>query len=603
MKRSGRRTAGLVFILLIILVIGAQLLATLIQQDFGRVLVRNVRYSNANGIPIRAKLLVPADLEPGESAPGVVYVHGYQNNRETNDPYAIELARRGVVVLSIDAIGRGNSGNPGSMDDPDFDETYGARSSLEYLRSLPEVDPQRTGLMGHSLGAEMVYGIALEDEDVQALVISGFGYRADATIDRPANMLMILGKYDEYRERMTGTRDFENEWMSSRQTQAAFPVQDPVIGETYGDFTDGTARRVFMPEVTHVQESHSEAAVAEAVEWIRQSLEPDPSFWLPSDQQIWPIKEWATFVAMLSAVFSIMPLGYLLLNTAAFESLKGSGNGDYVCTPKGTWRHALINGALMLLYLPIILVLFGFHVYVAPIDSVFPMMMVNGTVFWFVVINAIGFLVFRSWSAKHGVSWRDLGISQAEHGFKLNWRRIAKSALLALLLFGFVYALEHRLEAMWLVDFRFIFPFASDFTGYRFLMFLLYLPLLLAGFIQLGIFLNGQLRSAPKRTWLLTYLHRTGRGLLVMLVPLLFHLALQYVPLFTTGFIPFVGPGAALVGFVINLVHIMIVLVMMVPLSTFFYQVTGDIYTGAFINALLVAWMFTTSSVIAPIPV
>lgn len=603
MATSSRRKAAWIFLILIGIVVAAQYLATTIQQDSGRVRVSNVTYPNANGITIRAKLLIPALLAEGETAPGVVFVHGYQNNRETSDPYAIELARRGVVVLSIDAIGRGNSGIPGDLEDPEFDDTYGARTSLAYLRSLSMVDSSRTGLMGHSLGAEMVYAIALEDEDLRVLVISGFGYRSDATTDRPANMLMILGKYDEYRERMTGTRDFENEWMHSEQTRAAFPVLDPRIGETYGNFADGTARRVFMPRVTHVQESHNEAAVAEAVEWIGQALKPDPDFWIPTEKQIWPMKEYATFIAMLAAVFSILPLGYLLLQTRAFASLQGIGEGEYACAPAGTVRHAAINGVLMLLYLPLVLVIFGFHVYVLPIDKAFPMMMVNGTVFWFLVINLIGFLVFRRWSKKEGVSWKDLGISQTERGFSLNWSRIGKSALLALLLFGFVAAFEHRLEAMWLVDFRFVFPFASDFTPYRFLMFLLYLPFLLVGFIQLGIFLNGQLRPAPKSTWFWTFLHRTGRGLLAMLIPLLIHLALQYIPLFTSGFIPFVGPGAALVGFVLNLVHIAIVLVMMIPISTFFYQVTGDIYTGAFLNALLVAWMFTTSSVIAPIPV
>ncbi len=603
MFTSDRRTAAWIFILLIVITIGAQYTATTVQQDSGRVAVSNVTYLNENGIPVRAKLLIPAELEEGETAPGVVYVHGYQNNRETSDPYAIELARRGVVVLNIDAIGRGNSGNPGNVDSPDFDHTYGACASLDYLRSLPVVDPARTGLMGHSLGAEMVYAIALEDEDVRALVISGFGYRTDASLDSPSNMLMILGKYDEYRERMTGTRDFENDWMSSEETRGVFPVSNPEMGETYGSFADGTARRVFMPHVTHVQESHDREAVAEALEWIRAALAPDPDLWIAADQQIWPIKEWATFAAMLAAVFSVLPLGYLLLGTGAFESLRGKPDGEYVCTTSGTWRHGLINGALMMLYLPLVLVLFGFHVYVLPIDKAFPMMMVNGAVFWFVVINLIGFFIFKAWARKNEISWKDLGISRSETGFGLDWKWTGKSVLLAVVLFGFVYALEHRLEAMWLVDFRFVFPFASDFTGYRFLMFLLYLPFLLIGFIQLGIFLNGQLRPPEKSTWFRSFLHRTGRGLLVMLVPLLIHIAIQYIPLFTSGFIPFVGPGAALVGFVINLAHIILVLIMMIPISTFFYQVTGDIYTGALLNALLVAWMFTSSSVIAPIPV
>jgi hypothetical protein len=53
----------------------------------------------------------------------------------------------------------------------------------------------------------------------------------------------------------------------------------------------------------------------------------------------------------------------------------------------------------------------------------------------------------------------------------------------------------------------------------------------------------------------------------------------------------------------LNLFHIILVLVMMIPGSTWFYQLTGNIYTGALLNALLVTWMFVSSQVIAPIPV
>jgi hypothetical protein len=89
----------------------------------------------------------------------------------------------------------------------------------------------------------------------------------------------------------------------------------------------------------------------------------------------------------------------------------------------------------------------------------------------------------------------------------------------------------------------------------------------------------------------------------VMLTPLLFHMALQYIPLFTTGFVPFVGPGGALVGFVINIEHMCVLLAMMIPISSVLYEATGNIYTGAILNALIVTWMFTSSSVIAPLPI
>ncbi len=280
------RKAYFVLLICLLILVGAFFLANQVQTNFGRVEVSNVTFENINGIPIRAKLFRPLRAEAGSPLPGLVYVHGYQNNRETSDAYCIELSRRGFVMLCIDAIGRGNSGNPNDVKDPTFDPTYGTRSSLAYLKSLPFVKTTAVGLMGHSLGAEMAYTVALSDPGVQALSISGFAYRADATPTNPKNMLMIFGKYDEYRQRMTGTQDFTAEWMASPQTQKAIPTSNPQFGVTYGSFTDGSARRVFSPPVTHIEESHNAAAIAEAVEWMRQALHPDDRDWIDANSQI-----------------------------------------------------------------------------------------------------------------------------------------------------------------------------------------------------------------------------------------------------------------------------------------------------------------------------
>jgi len=66
-------------------------------------------------------------------------------------------------------------------------------------------------------------------------------------------------------------------------------------------------------------------------------------------------------------------------------------------------------------------------------------------------------------------------------------------------------------------------------------------------------------------------------------------LLIQYVPLLTAEIIPFVGPGG--------------VLIMIMPVSTWFFQLTGRPYLGAFINTALVTWMFVSSQIIALIPV
>jgi dienelactone hydrolase len=582
-------------------------LASFVQRDFGEVEVTNVEYENFNGIQVRAKLLKPVSASSTRPMPGIVYIHGYQNNRETSDAYCIELARRGFVVLNIDAIGRGNSGVPNDPEDPDFDETYGGRTSLEYLRSLAYVDASRTGMMGHSLGAEMAYKIGLRDTSIKALVISGFGYTTEATKTSPKNMLMIIGKWDEFRDRMTGVRDIEQEWMSTPQSLAVMPVDDPEIGVTYGNFSDGTARRVFVPHVVHLQESHDRKAIAEALEWMKTALEPDESFWVDSSQQIWPIKEWATLVALISGIACLLPLGLLLLRSKFFQSVSGTVSGAYSCSNKSLLKYASVNGILIWLYLPLIFVLFGLHVYVIPIDKVFPMMMVNGIVWWFFLINVLGFFLFRGWYRRRkdelGLSLSDLGISFKEERFGLEWRQIGKTLLLACILFGFAYLLEHVLEQIFIVDYRFIFPFASDLTPYRVGMFFLYFPFLLVGFVFLGLFLHAQIRRPKKETWLKTFASWSVTNILVLIVPILLFMMIQYIPLFTTGLIPLVGPGGMFVTFMLNLFHIIGVLIIVTPVSTWFYQITGKIYLGAILNAFLVAWMFTSSQVIAPIPV
>jgi hypothetical protein len=197
----------------------------------------------------------------------------------------------------------------------------------------------------------------------------------------------------------------------------------------------------------------------------------------------------------------------------------------------------------------------------------------------------------------------ELGISYQPDRFALDGPKIGKTALVAAILFAFVYLVEHILEAVFIVDWRFVFPFASDLTPYRFLMFLLYFPFLLIAFILMSLFLHGQFRRAYKATWLRTFLSWSALNLSAMLVPLILFLMVQYLPLLTAGIIPFVGPGGVLANFTMSLFHILGVLLMVVPISTWFYQLTGKIYLGATLNAAIVAWMFTSAQVIAPIPV
>ncbi|MEA1078817.1 hypothetical protein U8M15_28390, partial [Klebsiella pneumoniae] len=73
---------------------------------------------------------------------------GYINTREMQSPFAIELARRGFVVLAMDMRGHGYS--EGAVKFPGSD--LGGAAALRYLTSLPFVDKANAGLEGHSMG-------------------------------------------------------------------------------------------------------------------------------------------------------------------------------------------------------------------------------------------------------------------------------------------------------------------------------------------------------------------------------------------------------------------------------------------------------------------
>jgi len=419
-------------------------------------------------------------------------------------------------------------------------------------------------------------------------------------------MLMIMGKWDEFRKRMTGTRDLEKEWMSTEQTRRVFPAVNPKLGETYGDFSQGTARRVFIPRITHVQESHNSASIAETVEWMKKALLPDEKNWVDKNSQLWMIKEWATLVAMLTCLGAILPLGLMLLRADFFASIRGTPSGSYACSLPAYFKYASLNGVFLCLYLPLILVLFGIHRYLMPIDRAFPLMMVNAIVWWFLWVNLIGFFFLRRWYRGQSAGTMDLfdlGVSFERNRMTLPGKEILKTILLGTILFAFAYLSQYTLEKIWIVDFRFVWPFASDLTPYRWRLFFLYLPFILVCFLLTGPFLHGQLRRPRKETWLQTFLNWSLWNILALVGPLVLLLAVQYVPLFTAGFIPFEGPGGLFVVFLISLFHTTALLAITSVLSTFFFQVTGKIYLGALVNALIVAWMFASSQVIAPIPI
>ena len=81
-------------------------LANRIQTDGGNIKITEGKIVLDEG-NIRYKLYTPLTATETNKAPGVLLLHGYQNDHENCAAYAIELARRGAVVMAIDEYGHG----------------------------------------------------------------------------------------------------------------------------------------------------------------------------------------------------------------------------------------------------------------------------------------------------------------------------------------------------------------------------------------------------------------------------------------------------------------------------------------------------------------
>ena len=93
-------------------------------------------------------------------------VPGYRPFRDIADT----LGRRGIAVLRLDDRGFGGStGNGGAATSADFADDI--RAALAWLRTRPDMDPRRLGLVGHSEGGMIAPMIAATDSTLRAIVL------------------------------------------------------------------------------------------------------------------------------------------------------------------------------------------------------------------------------------------------------------------------------------------------------------------------------------------------------------------------------------------------------------------------------------------------
>ena len=102
----------------------------------------------SNGVALRGKVLLPKEASVRNPVPGAVLCHGFGSGYRAVEPSARIMSSQGVASIIFDFRGHGSS--EGLVDGKMPQDVADAWEALE---QFPEVDNNRMGLVGHSLGA------------------------------------------------------------------------------------------------------------------------------------------------------------------------------------------------------------------------------------------------------------------------------------------------------------------------------------------------------------------------------------------------------------------------------------------------------------------
>ncbi|HEY5007145.1 MAG TPA: alpha/beta fold hydrolase [Caulobacteraceae bacterium] len=564
-----------------VLVLAGGLIASLVQTS-GGVKIQDIRFPGQGTIQFAALLYVPATASARHPAPAVLVSHGFINTREMQSPFAIELARRGFVVMAMDMTGHGFSG--GALGQQGF----GGPAALGYLRALPFVDKSNIGLEGHSLGGAPVVNAALAYPDgYKSIVLEGsttgvLGQPGEGTTTFPHNMEVVMGQYDEFAPLMWQEAKGSDINRSVRLMKM-FGTTAPVVpGQLYGDIAAGTARMFVNPPVDHPQEHFSTAGVAAAVDWFQRTLQGAAAP-KPPGEQIWFGKEIGTLIAFIGCIVLMLGTFQLLVPSRLFATLGQAPQPAVSRRGAHWWLAFLVTTALpALTFYPLMKI--------APVVFFAPFALTGSLPFGLTTFSEQITNQLAVWAMATGlIGWLlSFMLRSGKPAFAPRWSEAWGAAMASV---GVAYVALVVVDVLFKVDFRFWVLGLKPFDARHFAYFVIYLPFFMVFFLlSLRAFCASlPVKGEGEAQALIFGALAMGLGFSVML-------AAQYLNMRATGLL--LTPGEPL-NTIIAFQFVPLLAVIGV-IAAFTYRRTGDYASGAFICALFITWYIVAGTAVFP---
>ena len=463
MKKARTRWIVLLAALLVA-AFGALTLANSIQTDHGSIVVTEgvIDANRGEGGKehlgrMTYKLYTPKTATAEHKAPGVLLLHGYQNDRETNAAYAIELARRGVVVLSLDEYGHGFT-EPGlkergyvnhtvkvnygedsieagtfkkvggtvryrllmnfsnltffndhySKDDAGnsiVDSSCGGAAAYAVLATMDNVDSTRLGISGHSMGTWAGWSVAAAfagtDIEPRATVLQCGELFRDSVYDTGKihfnNVLLLQAKWDEFSYFRDYQRVVDDRLLTSdlRCEFLGVTADQAAWDKTFGSFEDGSARRMELLYTNHRLTTHHSQGLAVALDWFRDAFGPESMNDLPATDQKAMGKEWLVLLSMLLTLLAMVPLAELLLTVPFFAAIPQPLPPRANVKPRGKWWKGAVITLLIAGFTYPFMTQLGHALLPLP-EGVFRMTVGNGFIGWYLLLILV--MVVTAWT-------------------------------------------------------------------------------------------------------------------------------------------------------------------------------------------------------------
>jgi fermentation-respiration switch protein FrsA (DUF1100 family) len=132
----------------------------------------------SEGNRIYALLTIPRGERPATGWPVIIFNHGYippdvYRTTERYVAYVDGFARSGYIVLKSDYRGHGSSEGEatGGYGSPAY--TIDVLNAIASVKRLPDADPNRIGMWGHSMGGHITLRAMVVNNDIKAGVVWG----------------------------------------------------------------------------------------------------------------------------------------------------------------------------------------------------------------------------------------------------------------------------------------------------------------------------------------------------------------------------------------------------------------------------------------------